>query len=292
MTPAATLRAPDPTQYHGHPVRLESFEGPLDLLLHLIRKDQIEIWEISVARITRQYLEYLAEMRALNIEVAGDFLVMAATLMRIKSQNLLPRPSVTDDEDEEEPMTREALIERLIEYRKYREAARTLARMEGEQAKRHPRGAPQRLDPGFKLPLREPNVVHLADYLRDLLDHRDPEPGHRVVLEEYRLEEQIEWVRSVLEDPSWREKLPGDSGEGIRFHSILRRPGTALETVVTFLAILELARLQHLWILQAGMSEEIWLRGRAAEFRTLGLDSGDHPEGAVPAGISEGSADD
>ncbi len=292
MTPAASLRAADPIQYHGHPVRLESFEGPLDLLLHLIRKDEIEIWEISVSRITRQYLEYLAEMRALNIEVAGDFLVMAATLMRIKSQNLLPRPSVTGDDDEEEPMTREALIERLIEYRKYREAARTLARMEGDQSRRHPRGAPQRLDPGFKLPLREPNVVHLADYLRELLDRKDPEPGHRVVLEEYTLEDQIEWVLSVLDDPSRREKLPGDGGEGVRFRSLLRRPGTTLETVVTFLATLELARLQNLWILQAGMSEEVWLRERGVEFRTLGLDIDDSPEEAVPAGISEGSADD
>lgn len=292
MTPAASLRVADPVQYNGHPIRLESFEGPLDLLLHLIRKDEIEIWEISVARITRQYLEYLAGMQALNIEVAGDFLVMAATLMRIKSQNLLPRPSVSVDEDEDEPMTREALIERLIEYRKYREAARALVRMEGDQARRHPRGAPQKLDPGFQLPLREPNIVHLADYLRDLLDRKDPAPGHRVVLEEYKLEDQMEWVEKVLQDPSWREPLPGDAGEGVRFLRVLRKPGTVLEVVVTFLAILELARLQHLWILQDCVLDDIWLRERGVEYRTIGLGPDESNEEDASGVITEGSLDE
>ncbi len=80
----------DPAAFHGHPVDLEVFSGPLDLLLHLVQKDKIEIWEISISRITQQYLDHLRSLEALNVEIAGEFLVMAASLMRIKSQMLLP----------------------------------------------------------------------------------------------------------------------------------------------------------------------------------------------------------
>lgn len=261
---AQGVQEAEASQFRGHPVHLEAFEGPLDLLLHLIKKDQVEIWEISISRITRQYLEYLATLHALNIEVAGDFLVMAATLMRIKSQNLLPRPSALPETDEgAEPLTREGLIARLVEYKKYREAARSLLRMEAAQGRRHPVGAVASVGAGHAYPLREPRLIDLFEYLRDLLDRKEPTPGHHVHLEEIRLEDQLEWVRDRLASGEGFEEIPGGHGDGIPFTRLLRRPWMRMEIAVTFLAVLELARLQQLQVWQRRALEEIWVLARS-----------------------------
>lgn len=260
---APQIQEADLSRFQGHPVRLERFEGPLDLLLHLIKKDRIEIWEISISRITRQYLDYLATLQALNIEVAGEFLVMAATLMRIKSQNLLPRPSFLTEEDEgEEPMTRDQLIARLLEYKRFREAARAMAGMEQRQIRRHTRGATEALDAGHLFPLRPPRLFDLAEYLKELLERDEPESGHEVHLEEIKLEDQIAWLEEWLADPRRWETVPGTGESGFLFHHCLRQPGLRLEVVVTFLAILELAKLQRLRLWQHGTLEEIWLTAR------------------------------
>src|SRR5512142_3240208 len=108
----------------AYPVRLDNFEGPLDLLIHLIKKNEVNIYDIPIALITRQYLEYIELMRELNLDLAGDFLVMAATLIHIKSRMLLPRPDPTQEDPEEEP--REVLVRRLIEHQKYKAAAELL----------------------------------------------------------------------------------------------------------------------------------------------------------------------
>jgi segregation and condensation protein A len=261
----------DASQFRGHPVHLDAFEGPLDLLLHLIKRDQVEIWEISISRITRQYLEYLASLHALNIEVAGDFLVMAATLMRIKSQNLLPRPSALPETDEDvEPLTREGLIARLVEYKKYREAARSLLRMEAAQARRHPVGTVASVGAGHAYPLREPRLIDLFEYLRDLLDRKEPAADHHVHLEEIRLEDQLEWVRGRLASGEELEEIPGGPGSGIPFSRLLRRPWLRMEIAVTFLAILELARMQQLQLWQRRALEEIWVLARSVREGALG----------------------
>jgi segregation and condensation protein A len=258
-----TAQDGDLSQFRGHPVLLEAFQGPLDLLLHLIKKDRIEIWEISISRITRQYLDYLATLRSLNIEVAGEFLVMAATLMRIKSQNLLPRPSfLPDDSEGEEPITREELISRLIEYRKFREAARALTGMEWAQSRMHPRGKPVVLEGGTQLPLKEPNLLDLVEYFEQLLTRKESSAGHQVHLEEIRLEEQIDWVDQLLTRMEGQELLPDGETVGFRFGRLLRRPGLRLEVVVTLLAVLELARLQRLRVWQRQALGDIWISAR------------------------------
>src|SRR5512147_3020303 len=106
-------------------VRIEQFEGPLDLLLHLIKKNEINIYDIPIAMIAQQYLEYVEAMKDLNLNVAGEFLVMAATLLQIKSKMLLPAEETADDE-EDGPDPREELVRRLLEYKTYKEAARQL----------------------------------------------------------------------------------------------------------------------------------------------------------------------
>lgn len=250
----------DVSRFRGHPVQLPVFEGPLDLLLHLLKRDRLEIWQISISRITGEYLSYLAEWQSLNIEVAGDFLVMAATLMRMKSQMMLPRPSFLPDEDDgEEPFTREKLIERLLEYRRIREAAQALRGMEQRTSWQHPRGEAMTLDPDFLLPLRDPKLFDLVEYLRDVMEDKPAVSVHQVQLEEYRLEDQIEWIESCLRVGDGLEPVPMGEADGIRFSDLLRRPGARGEVVVSLLAILELAKLQRLRAWQIDPLSEIWL---------------------------------
>jgi segregation and condensation protein A len=111
-------------------VKLDAFEGPLDLLLHLIKKEELDIYDIPIARVTRQYLEYLEMMRMLDLDVAGEFIVMASDLMRIKARMLLPKP---EEQEEEEADPRAELVRRLLEYKKYKEVARDLKGRESDR---------------------------------------------------------------------------------------------------------------------------------------------------------------
>ena len=126
-------------------VRLEAFEGPLDLLLYLVKKDEVDIYDISIERITRQYLSYLETFEVLHIEVAGEFLVMAANLLYIKSRTLLPKDQQMPEEEAEEDDPRWELIRQLIEYRKFKEAAAHLRDQEELQSALFPRAVS--LDP-------------------------------------------------------------------------------------------------------------------------------------------------
>src|SRR5512136_194388 len=117
-------------------IKLDMFEGPLDLLLHLIREHQLDILDIPIATITEEYLRTLALMQELDLDVAGEFLLMAATLIHIKSKMLLP------DEEPPEEDPRAELVQRLLEYKRYKEAAQTFGLLEAEQGQLHERGAP------------------------------------------------------------------------------------------------------------------------------------------------------
>lgn len=239
----------DITQFRGHPVDLEVFSGPLDLLLHLVQRDRIEISEISISRITDQFLQHLRSLEALNVEIAGEFLVMAATLMRLKSQMLLPRPAPSSMGEEGEPLTREGLIQKLLEYRRYREAAASLRRLEGERMQSLPKGWTPILEKEHQFPLRPARVVDLATYLREVM-HRDTAvPLHEVHLEEIRLEEQIDHVLYMT----------GEHKRPLRFVELLRRPGVRLEWIVTFLAMLELMRQGRIVVMQELPFGEIWV---------------------------------
>jgi segregation and condensation protein A len=239
----------------GYHVQLENFEGPLDLLLHLIKSDELEIWEISISRITNQYLEYLELMQAMNVEVAGDFLVMAATLMRMKSQKLLPRP-VLADEDGEIPLTEEELIQRLIVYKIYKEAAATLKSREEVAGPRFPRGYAPRLPDDYKYPLQEVTLFSLVKALQQM-EHKDhvAPAVHEVQMEDIRLEDQVAHVLSRLEQRQGR----------LKFTTLLTDDCRRLEVAVTFLAVLELARQQVVSMVQDQPFEDIWVVSREYE---------------------------
>ncbi len=240
-----------PGDYH---VRLDNFEGPLDLLLHLIKQDELEIWEISISRITRQYLEFLERMEALNIEIAGEFLVMAATLMRIKSQGLLPRPPAPTDEDA--PTTEEELIQRLLAYRLFKEVAESLRQRQEGAGPRFPRGFVPELPDDFVYPLAEIDLYSLVKALAEI-ETREPTETlqHHVHLEDVRLEEQVALVLRQLEEHAGRLTFGGLFGPEPR----------RIELAVTFLAVLELTRQQVIVLLQDQPFGELWILSRECE---------------------------
>jgi segregation and condensation protein A len=210
-------------------VRLEMFEGPLDLLLHLIREHQLNILDIPIARITEEYLRYLALMQELDLDVAGEFLLMAATLIHIKSKMLLPPDEAAEEEGEEEGDPRAELVDRLLEYKKYKEAAQTLSVLEAEQVLLHRRGAP-----AMELEVEGPLVVSLFELLRafrDVLRRADVSAPLEITAEELNVGQRIVVLLDLLAAESPLEFTNLFAGN-------LRRA----EIIVTFLALLELLR--------------------------------------------------
>ncbi len=228
----------------SYSVKLDVFEGPLDLLLFLIKRDKIDIYDIPISHITRQYLEYIMMMKELNLEVAGDFIVMAATLMRIKVKMLLPK---TQDEVEEDP--REELVYALIEYRKFKEAAEVLKAKETEQAGWFPRTDFSFLE---KMPedeiLVEASLYDLVSAFKRMLDLSPKETFHTVNYPKVTIEERIEFV--------WNYLIRKD---GVIFTELFSDTPIKLVMVVTFMAILELIRLQKIYIRQTKHFSDIWV---------------------------------
>jgi segregation and condensation protein A len=227
-------------------VKLDLFEGPLDLLLYLIRKEEIEVTDIPIARITEQYLAHLESLEALELDAAGEYLLMAATLLKIKSRMLLPR---APGEDEEDP--RRLLVVQLQEYRKYKELAGRFRDLSEERRRRHDFVPAQPLDA-----LRSREEVFQLDF-RDLLGAlRDVmglvaarEARHCVVHESVTLEEKLALLRETLR----RE-------ECFLFRDFFARSPSRLHLVVTFMAMLELVRQGEASIHQEGFFAEIWIR--------------------------------
>lgn len=248
------LQAVEEIKATGYRVKLESFEGPLDLLLYLIKRDEIDIYNIPIARVTEQFLEHIRLMEVLDLDVTGEFLLMAATLMRIKSRMLLPRQLEEDEEDEGDP--REELVQRLLEYRRFKGVAEKLKdRADGRSRKI---GRPQ---PDFEeMPEEEPellipvDLVGLLKTFAGLLAKAPRIEPYEVILDEYTLEEKVELVLGMLENE-----------ERVEFDSFFGERPSRLEIVITFIAILELLRMQKITLSQTGLFGRIWIRRREDE---------------------------
>jgi segregation and condensation protein A len=210
-------------------VNLEMFQGPLDLLLHLIREHQLDILDIPMARITDEYLRTLALMQELDLDVAGEFLVMAATLIHIKSKMLLPPEEAAEGEEIEEKDPRAELVTRLLEYRKFKEAAQTLGILEAEQLLLHRRGAPA-LDLEVEGPLQV-SMFELLRAFRDILQRADVATPIEITPEELSVGQRI----VVLLD-----RLAAESP--LEFANLFADTHRRVEIIVTFLALLELLR--------------------------------------------------
>ena len=242
---AATAAAPDGSTRRSVTVKLARFEGPLDLLLHLIKRDEIDIYDIPISHITQQYLAYLELMRALDLEVAGEFLVMAATLMRIKAKMLLPLPAVGDEEDEGDP--REELVQRLVEYRQFKEAAGTLKLREEDRRHLFERGMVPGEDEMGPLPLAPASLFDLLDALHRVMARRPGEPAvYEVAGEVYDVEDKMSLIaRQAAEQGS------------VDFAALLEACRARLEMIVTFMALLELIKLGRVTVVQPEAFGEI-----------------------------------
>jgi segregation and condensation protein A len=247
-------RPADGTPEGRSPIRVHIpvFEGPLDLLLHLIQQDQLEIRDIPIAKITRQYLETLELMRELDLEVAGEFLVMAATLMRIKSRMLLP-PSAGEEEEEEDP--RAGLVRQLLEYSRFKGAAQDLSRLEAERRLQFDRGAPAQLEDPEARELLPVSMFRLLDALKAVLSRQTPPMVHTVTAEPLSLEEAIGLMRGrLVESPR------------LLFEELLERFVTRIEKITAFLGLLELLKQGSIAAAQESLFGPIWIewRGDAA----------------------------
>ena len=223
-------------------IRLPEFEGPLDLLLYLIRRESIDVHDIPIAPITHQYMEYLELMQELNLDVAGEFMVMAATLIHIKSKMLVPR-SPAESAEEEEIDPREALVERLLEFQRYKEAAGVL-HQKGE-LRAATWGRP---DAAVPLPasdgeeILEAGLFDLISAFRVLLERRKTLFAHEVEAPTKSLEERMEEVLASVAE-----------GQSLEFLALFETLETKADMILTFLALLELIRLKRVKVYQKGL---------------------------------------
>jgi segregation and condensation protein A len=234
----------------GYKVELDVFEGPLDLLLHLVRKHELDILDIPIAFVTEKYLEYLDLMQGLNVDVASEYLVMAATLALIKSRELLPPdPNQVDEEGEpeEEIDPRAELIRRLLEYQKYKEAAGHLGERPVVGRNVWTRGAPQEealaenVDPDILAPLAEVPVIKLIEALARALDRAKVKIEHTVNVDRLSVSERINQLVDRLENEKSFSFL--SCFRFLNENFAVSVAEVRHEAVVTFLAMLELAKL-------------------------------------------------
>jgi segregation and condensation protein A len=233
-------------------VKLVRFEGPLDLLLHLIKRDEIDIYDIPIAHITQQYLTYIELMRSLDLDVAGEFLVMAATLMRIKAKMLLPLPAVGEEEEEGDP--REELVQRLVEYRQFKEAAGTLKDREGERRMLFERGMLPSEDDAGPLPLAPASLFDLLDALNRVMARVPEASVYAVQAETWSVEEKLSLIATAVAEQG-----------SVSFTDLLMRCRARAEMVVTFVALLELVKLGEVSVVQGEAFGDILLVARARE---------------------------
>jgi segregation and condensation protein A len=217
-------------------VNLNVFAGPMDLLLYLIRKEEVDIYDIPISRITQQYLSYLDMMRTLDLEVAGEFILMAATLIHIKARLLLPR----DENEPEEDDPREELIMALMEYKKYKEASDILKdRALTEEQTFVPPPVIQEIQGRVELSPAT-TLYDLLTAFKDVLSARRDEVVHEVIPEEISIEERIKAVMESLSEKEWAT-----------FTDLFAQMSKRIMAVVTFIAILELARTRRIRIMQS-----------------------------------------
>jgi segregation and condensation protein A len=231
---------------NAYTVRLEMFEGPLDLLLHLIKKNKLNVTDVPIALITEQYLEYLKLMKVLNLDVAGEYLLMAATLLHIKSKMLLPA-SPEGEGDEGEPDPRAELVRRLLEYQRYKEAALELEKRPVLDRDVFVRMVSQEREEPEEERV-EVNLFELLEAFRKVLERARLDGAfHEVTLEPITLEEKIQEILSLLQ----KER------RSMAFHTLFPESASRRMIVVTFLAILELVKAKAVRIFQISPFETI-----------------------------------
>src|SRR5581483_2868220 len=227
-------------------VKLEIFEGPLDLLLYLIKKDEIDIYDIPIERITKQYLDYMELFKILDLDVAGDFVVMAANLIYIKSRSLLPKDQQPPDEAAEEDDPRWELVRQLIEYKKFKDAAAHLQERELARENLFSR-MPDKPEAAAERPLGEVSIFDLINAFNNVLKRLNKAEDLREIFEEnFTVSDKIDLIMKMTM-----------SNVALKFSELFSGAASRTEVVVTFLALLELIRLKQIRAQQNDVFGEI-----------------------------------
>lgn len=236
---------------YDYKVQLDIFEGPLDLLLYLIKRDEVDIYDISIETITKQYMAYIETFRMLNIGLAGEFLVMAANLCYIKSRTLLPKHQQPPEEDAEDEDPRWDLIRQLIEYKKFKDAATFLQRKESEQQSVFAH-VPEKIesDKSQERPLAEVSIFDLIRAFQGILQRFNDDDAFNEIIDE-------RWTVSDKIDHLLKTIAPGAI---VKFSALFEGVSTKGEVIVTFLALLELMKLNHFRVRQESNLGEIELQ--------------------------------
>jgi segregation and condensation protein A len=254
QTRASGIEQVDTDVFTGYPVKIEIFEGPVDLLVHLVRREQLDVSEVALAQITGQYLEYLQAMQVINIEVAGQFIVTAAALLQLKSRRLLPAlvaEEPDEDEDDDTLTLVDQMRQRIAQYRVFRDAAVML-----EESRQLRRSIYVRAQVAGQLPsgfvrLEDVSIFDLVGAVRDLLTEATPESPEAV-------ERPAVTVAERLEDIVFQ--LGAATDRMVSFAELVGVPITRQIIIVTFLAVLELIRRRWVVVNQAGPRREILIR--------------------------------
>jgi len=219
-------------------IKLEQFEGPLDLLLFFIKRDELNIYDIPISRITKEFLEYVSLIKMLDLEVAGDFILMASTLMHIKVRMLLPREI---DEKGEEIDPRAELVKALLEYKKYKEMSEELTFLESDQRKLNYRGNfsadEKESPPDYEILLKNVSIYDLAKAYRKIIEGIQQPPVHEIAKINVTIDEQIKYILEKVE-------LAGK----LHFLDLVIEMKEKIRIVVTFVALLELVKMGKIGI--------------------------------------------
>ena len=258
--------------------QFEVFEGPLDLLLHLVRKEEVDIYEVDMVRLANQFCEYIDLMKRFDLDLAGEFIVMASTLMYIKSKELLPVDLQVLSEEDEEEDPRWDLIRQLVEYKKFKDAADDFRRIAWEREQSFERqGAKPKVPPLPPQAAKEASVFDLIDAVNQVLKRFDETEKQsaanrgEIVADQWSVTEKISLIMEILE-----------KRESVRFIELFESAGSRLEVITTFLAVLELAKLRQLIAVQGERFGEIELAKRMPDMKP---DSGEPSDLTEPESI-------
>ena len=245
----------DEARRDSYRVKLEIFEGPLDLLLYLIKKDEIDIYDIPISHITEQYLAYLELMQELDISVAGDFLVMASTLIFIKSKLLLPPEPKVGGEDDLTDDPRAELVERLLEYQKFKSAAQMLYSRGEIESACFTRGP---IETDSSNPEVSATVFDILRVFREILKRAEAKVEMEIARDEITVAEKLAQIHAMLEE---RDR--------INVRELFELSRSKRELIITFLALLELVKEWKIYLTQSELFGEIFARKRAEAPRDI-----------------------
>jgi segregation and condensation protein A len=261
-------------------VRFEVFEGPLDLLLYLIKKEEVDIYQVNLTRLATQFIEYIETMRLLDLEIAGEFLVMAATLMYIKSRELLPvdqQVQAEGEDDGDDP--RWELIRQLVAYKKFKDAATQLQSLEARQEAVFPRLPAKPVFREEERPRTEASIFDLVGAVNAVLQRFSHRQDQRDIFEDkWTVSEKIQHLLAAI----------SEAGR-LKFSELFQSSTSRMEVVVTFLALLELIRLKQLTAVQGESFGEIEICRSAPTGHTQTASTSSEPRQEV---VSEKSAGD